>query len=276
MRINRSTILAAAAVCGLLAAATGCGKLQALQARDRLNKGVQAFKSAKYAEAVDHFKVATDLDPAFPTARVYLASAFMSQYIPGAESPENIEMANNAFGEFNKVLEIDPNNKLAVQSIATLYFHQKKWDDAEKWNQKLIQVDANTKEAYYTLGVISWTRSFQKRMEARAKLGMKPEDPGPVKDNKVRAALAADLLPTINGGIENLEKALKVDARYDDAMAYMNLLHRERGDLQDSKEAYKRDTDEADKWVQKTLETKKQKQQEAAEKQSQGIIQESK
>ncbi len=276
MRINRSTILAAAAVCGLLAAATGCGKLQALQARDRLNKGVQAFKSAKYAEAVDHFKVATDLDPTFPTARVYLASAFMSQYIPGAESPENIEMANNAFGEFNKVLEIDPNNKLAVQSIATLYFHQKKWDDAEKWNQKLIQVDANTKEAYYTLGVISWTRSFQKRMEARAKLGMKPEDPGPVKDNKVRAALAADLLPTINGGIENLEKALKVDARYDDAMAYMNLLHRERGDLQDSKEAYKRDTDEADKWVQKTLETKKQKQQEAAEKQSQGIIQESK
>jgi hypothetical protein len=137
-------------------------------------------------------------------------------------------------------------------------------------------VDDKAKEALYTLGVITWTRSFTKRMEARAKLGMKPEDPGPVKDNKIRKQLSEDLLATINGGIENLQKALGVDPEYDDAMAYMNLLHRERADLQDSKDAYKSDTDEADKWVQKTLETKKIKQQKLAEKQSQGIVQESK
>jgi tetratricopeptide (TPR) repeat protein len=200
----------------------------------------------------------------------------MSQYIPGAESPENKEMAKNAFDEFSKVLEKEPNNKLAIASIATLYFHQKQWDDCEKWNKRLLSVDDKAKEALYTLGVISWTRSFTKRMEARAKLGMKPEDPGPVKDNKIRKQLSEDLLATINGGIENLQKALGVDPEYDDAMAYMNLLHRERADLQDSKDAYKSDTDEADKWVQKTLETKKIKQQKLAEKQSQGIVQESK
>jgi hypothetical protein len=40
-------------------------------------------------------------------------------------------------------------------------------------------------------------------------------------------------------------------------MAYLNLLHRERADVADTKEAYQADTDTADRWVQKTLETKK-------------------
>ena len=31
--------------------------------------------------------------PTFPTARLYLATAYMSQYIPGAESPENQQNA---------------------------------------------------------------------------------------------------------------------------------------------------------------------------------------
>ncbi|MBM3735122.1 MAG: hypothetical protein FJW39_04985 [Acidobacteria bacterium] len=272
MKLNR-TVLALGAAAALLAATTSCTRLQA---RDRLNKGVHAFKSAKYAEAVEHFKVATDLDPDFPHARLYLASAYMSQYIPGAESPENLEMAKTARDEFQKVLDKDPKNTLALASIATLFFHQKKWDECEEWNKKLIEANAEAKEAYYTLGVISWTRSFQKRMEARAKLGMKPEDPGPVKDAKVRKQLAADLLPTINTGIDNLTKALSIDKEYDDAMAYMNLLHRERADLQDEKDAYKKDTDDADMWVQKTLETKKLKQQRLAEKQAQGIIREDK
>src|SRR5918998_6606161 len=83
---------------------TGCEKLKA---RDNLNKGVQAFKSAKYSQAVDHFKEAVRLDPEFPTARLYLATAYMSQYIPGAVSPENQQNADAAEREFLKVLEKD-------------------------------------------------------------------------------------------------------------------------------------------------------------------------
>jgi hypothetical protein len=40
-------------------------------------------------------------------------------------------------------------------------------------------------------------------------------------------------------------------------MAYLNLLYRERADVSDTKAEYDRDTDAADLWVQKTLETKK-------------------
>ncbi len=59
-----------------------------LSARDQLNKGVAAFKNAQYPEAVEHFKTAVDLDPNFPTARLYLATAYMQQYIPGADRPK--------------------------------------------------------------------------------------------------------------------------------------------------------------------------------------------
>jgi hypothetical protein len=55
------------------------------------------------------------------------------------------------------------------------------------------------------LGVIAWTKVFQPLMEARAKMGMKPEDRGPLTDNNVRAELAATNGPLVEEGIKNLE-----------------------------------------------------------------------
>jgi tetratricopeptide (TPR) repeat protein len=233
---------------------TGCDKLKA---RDQLNQGVQAYRNARYPEAVERFKQAVELDPTFPTARLYLATAYMMQYIPGAESPENLQMAEAAHQNFLKALEQDPKSTVALASIASLYFNQKKFDEAQEWNRKLIQVDPKNRDAYYTLGVIAWTKAFQADAEARARLGMRPEDPGPLKDKKVREELRAKNWDMIGQGIKDLENALALDKEYDEAMAYENLLFRQRADLQDTPEAYKTDTETADAWIQKTLETKK-------------------
>ncbi len=65
-----------------------------------------------------------DLDPSFPTARLYLATAYMQQYIPGAESPENKNMADAAHDQFMKVLEQQSTNTTALASIASLYLNQ--------------------------------------------------------------------------------------------------------------------------------------------------------
>jgi len=255
MRSKRIFMVAACSVAAALLS-SGCQKLRA---RDHLNKGVQAYKNARYPEAIEHFKQAIELDPTFPTARLYLATAYMVQYIPGAESPENLQFAENAHNEFLRVLEQDPKNEVAVASIASLFFNQKKFDEASEWYKKLIEINPTNKEAYYTLGVIAWTKAFQDNAEARAKLGMRPEDPGPIKDKKVRDQLRAKNLEMIEAGMKYLEKAMEIDPQYDDAMAYMNLLYRQRADLQETQEAYKRDWDTADDWVQKTLETKKRK-----------------
>jgi len=253
-------------VLALLAlAGAGCTKLKA---RDELNKGVQAFRNGTYPQAVEHFKAAIQLDPEFSVAREYLAMAYFMQYVPGAESPENARMAQAAHDGFMDVLQRDPNNKVAMASLAQLFFNQKKLDEAEQWYRKLIAIDPQNKTAYYTLGVIAWTKTYTPRMEKRAELGMKPDDPGPIKDKKVREELRAKNLPIIEEGIKNLEKALELDKEYDDAMAYMNLLYRERADLADSADAYKKDIEIADSWVDKTMEVKRIKAARTASKKS--------
>lgn len=252
---------------------TGCDKLKS---RDHLNKGVQSFRNAKYQEAVDHFKTAIELDSTNSNAKLYLATAYFQQYIPGADSPENNKMAEAAFDGFNDVLKTDPKNSLAINSIALLYFNQKKMDQAKEWYDKLVAIEPQNKEAFYTLGVIAWTRGYQDRMEARANMGMKPEDPGPLKDKKKREALAEKNMTIIEEGIKDLQKAIAIDKEYDDAMAYLNLLHREKADLMESTEGYRKETEAADEWVQKTLDTKKAKAAKAAQAGPGGIVQEKK
>jgi tetratricopeptide (TPR) repeat protein len=256
MKKSLITFLTVLAVVLLVAGATGCTKLRA---RDQLNRGVAAYKNAEYPEAVRYFNDALSLDPEFHTARLYLATAYMSQYIPGAASPENVKMADMAENEFLTVLKAVPNDTVAIASIASLHFHKKEFDQSEEWYRKLISVDPKNKEAYYTLGVIAWTRTFQTRMMARAELGMRPEDPGPLKDEKVRAKIREVNLPLIESGLDALNKAIQIDPEYDDAMAYLNLLYREEADLANSQEEYDRDISTADNWVDKTLETKKLK-----------------
>lgn len=241
--------LAATALVG-----SGCQKLRA---RDNLNKGVTAFRGGQYQQAAENFKTAVELDPTFPTARLYLATSYMSQYIPGSDSPDNKKNADAAMEQFQKVLADDPNNLLATQSLANLYYQMKNFEKAKEWNQKVIALDPNNKEAYYTLGVIAWTDFITPDREARSKLNMKPEDPGPLKDPKIREELKAKYKPSLDAGIEAEKKALGVDPEYENAMAYMNLLIRYRADLNDTREQYDTDVKEADKWVQKNLETVK-------------------
>jgi len=275
----RRTLFSLSGLVALVVLTSGCGYLKS---RDELNKGVAAFKNAKYTDAVEHFKTAVDLDPNNPNARLYLATAYMSQYIPGAESPENLQNAKAASDQFLKVLEQDPKNTLAVTSLASLHYSEaqgstgleakfKKLDEAKEWYEKLAQIDDKNKEAYYSLGVITWAKWYPQLATARAKLGMKPEDPGPIKDKKLKEELKAQYGPMVENGIKNLQKALEVDPQYDDAMAYMNLLIRERADLADTPEEYKKQIDIADNWVQKALETKKLKAERAMKKTSGGI-----
>jgi len=264
----------------LILSATGCDKLRS---RDALNHGVQAYKGAKYTEAVDYFKTAVQLDPENTMPRLYLATAYMSQYIPGATSPENIQLADEAKSEFSKVLEKNPSDPTALASLASLAYQQaqsmpdleqklKKLDEAKEWYLKLIAADPQNKEGFYSLAVIDWVKWYAAWTKARQDLGLKPEEPGPLKDKKVKADLQAQYAAVIDDGMKNLQKALDIDPNYDDAMAYMNLLIREKADLDDSGDQYKTDIDTADKWVQKALDTKKAKAAAAAKAAQQGGI----
>ena len=60
-----------------------------LQARNNLNKGGKAFTDRKYAAAAQFFEKAVKLDPDLLEARIYLATAYTSQFVPGSTDPES-------------------------------------------------------------------------------------------------------------------------------------------------------------------------------------------
>ena len=255
MRLPR--VMLGAVLALLTLTATGCQLWNALLARDHLNKGVRAYKAAQYNTAIDHFKRAMELDPTLLVARLYLATAYANQYVPGAESEENIKFAEQAIQAFKDVLERDPNNVNSVAGIASLYFNMKKPDDAKQWYEKQIALDPKNPEAWYSVGVIGWTQTYQPRMEAKAKAGLQPE--APIKDAKIREPLCEKSLPIIEEAFQMLNKAIELRSDYDDAMAYLNLMYREKADCESEANLRAEDLKKADEWITRTLEIKKKK-----------------
>ena len=232
-----------------------------LSARDELNLGVQAYRQARFEAAIEHFKNATSLEPGLVVAHLYLATAFAQRYIPGADTVESIHMGEQAIEEYKRVLDLDPNSPSAsdaVKGIASLYFNMKKFDDSKRYHKLAIERDPNDPEEHYALGVIDWALAYTVRMTRRAEPDLESQPPliNEPACSEVRKANEG----TVEEGIAELAQALKLRPDYDDAMAYMNLLYRERAEIQCGDAAgYAADLKKADEWVDLTMATKKAK-----------------
>jgi tetratricopeptide (TPR) repeat protein len=234
--------LACAALVFLVAGASGCNKLKA---RDDLNKGVGAFKNGQYDTAIEFFKQARDLDPTLMNARLYLATAYASQYIPGAPSDANVKLGSQAIAEFKDVLGIDPNNLGAIDGIGSMVFQMagtpydaKKFEESKTYHQKHIELKPNDPEPYYWVAVIDWTLAFRTNNEMRAeynknniKKQVRDTDPLPAS---LRTDYAAKCSSMVDEGIADAQKAIQLRADYDDAMAYLSLLYRRKADMVES------------------------------------------
>src|SRR5205814_2686524 len=93
---------------------------------------------------------ARELDPSLINARLYLATAYASQYIPGAPSEANTRLGNQAIAEFKEVLGIDPNNLSAIDGIGSILFQMagtpydpKKFEESKSYHEKHIALKAN-------------------------------------------------------------------------------------------------------------------------------------
>jgi len=232
---------------------------QTINAKAEFDLGLLAYKQAKYEEAIQHFRQAVLLDPAFVSAHLHLASAYAQQYIPGVDSPENIQMGQQAIAQFGQVLGLSPNRDQqvsALKGIAYLYLNMKQFERAKEYNRKILDIEPDDPETYYAIGIIDWTESYQFRMEQRAKLNLKPEEP--LIDAAECWDVRAKNEEIVKDGIEMLTKAISIRETYDDVMAYMNLMYRERADIQcGNTRAYGSDLRTADQWVDVTMATKK-------------------
>jgi tetratricopeptide (TPR) repeat protein len=231
---------------------------QTESANAEFDMGVSAYKQAKYEEAVGHFRQAVMLDPAFVPAHLRLASAYAQQYVPGVDVPENNEMGQQAIAQFEQALALNPacdQQVSALKGMAYLFLNMKQFERAKEYDRKILKIEPNDPEIYYAIGVIDWTESYQLRMEQRAKLNLKPE--GTLIDAPECWDVQAKNEERVKDGIEMLTKAISLRETYDDAMAYMNLMYRERADIRcGDTRAYRADIRTADQWVDATIATK--------------------
>ena len=257
-----------APLCGVLLlalVACGCNKLKA---RDQLNKGVQAYRNAQFQVAIDHFQKAVVFDPSLLNARLYLATAYAQIYVPGGESEDNKKVAKQAISAFEDVLKMDNGHTAAtttaLASIAQIYYNMKNFDEAKKYNEQRIKLEPNNPEPYYWIGVLDWAIAFPRAQTLRKNNNLdQPKDPVkhpdvlPVIPEKLRAPLAEDNGPLVTEGLDALHKAVQLKPNDDSAMVYLNLMYRQKAEIDSDDETREADLKEANNWVEKALATRK-------------------
>jgi tetratricopeptide (TPR) repeat protein len=256
MKLTARIPVTAALLALLLLTATGCN---VLKSRDQLTKGVQAFKNARYEEAVNHFQNAIALDPNSEDAKLYLATAYSYQVVPNLDTPENLAIAQKALDGFNAVLAKKPDDLTALKQIASINRNIKKFDVAKEYEKKVIAIDPNDAEAYYTVGVVDWMLAYKNAITVLAADGLTDDGQGNPKKSKAACQkIQAANTDLVNEGLQYLNKAVELRADYDDAMTYLNLTNRRKADMECGDDnARKADLVAADDWDKKAMGARK-------------------
>jgi len=268
-RFSRTASQAFAVVALLILAAgvSGCNKLRA---RDLLNKGVAAFKEGQFDKSVEFFKEAKGLDPDLMNARLYLATAYASEYIPGAPSEENKRHGEEAITEYKLVLEKAPENMSAIDGLASILyqmagqpFDEKKFEESKSFHQKHISLKPLDPQPYYSIGVIDWAIAYRGNTEMRADynkghINKQVKDTDPLPPD-VRTTYTQKYGPLVDDGIASLKKAIEINPQYDDAMTYLNLLYRRKADMVESSTERDALTKQADDLLDKVKEIKQKR-----------------
>lgn len=246
----------------------GCAKLKA---RDLLNQGVVAYRDGKYDLSIEDFKEAKNLDPALINARLYLATAYATQYVPGAPSDENIRSGEAAVKEFQDVLANDPSNISAIDGVGSILYNmagtpytRERFEKSKTYQMKHIALRPEDPEPHYWIGVINWTVTYRSNLEMRGKWRLahlsaktlKDDDPMPPDVREDYANVNGQL---IDEGISNLRRALELRPDYNDASAYLNLLLRRKADEAASPGERASLLKEADEMVDQAKEMKQKK-----------------
>ena len=132
------------------------------------------------------------------------------------------------------------------------------------FRSRRLQISPNEAEPYYWIGVINWATTYPRRMQVRKDLNLTmPRDVNrpdflPPLPEKERAQLEQDNSALVEEGIQALQKAIDLKPNDDAAMAYINLMYREKADYEADAAAREADLKMANEWVEKALNIKKQ------------------
>lgn len=209
-----------------------------------LDEGKELYQAQKYEEAIAQFDQLLELDPTNWSANYLTAASYLALYHSGSEQPKDQDYAEKGLVAFERTLKLAPpsseerekaessylsfleatgdrdkalaylekqlasrpNDLALLAQIAVLYQRKGEFSKALGYLEKRANLDPSNKDAWYTLGVNCWARSYHG---------------GPDLSQEERELV-------IEKGIQALEKALAIDPVYFDALSYINLIYREK------------------------------------------------
>ncbi len=241
-----------------------------LKARVELNQGVTAYRDSKYDEAIKFFKDAKVDDPTLTNASLYLATAYATEYVPGAPSADNIRMGQAAVKEFQDLLAVDPNNISAIDGIGSILYNmagtpytRSRFEESRAYHKKHIALKPEDPEPYYWIGVIDWTLAYRSNLEIRGAWRVAHPDRPLTDDDPLppdaRINYVKENGKLIDEGTTDLRRAIELRPDYDDAIAYLNLTFRRKADEAAGPDERASMLKQADELVDKAKEIKQRK-----------------
>lgn len=212
----------------------GCARLQA---RAEMKKGNALYQNGSYREALVQFQRGLELDPKATFAWRSVGLSAMALHRPGAATRENTEYADTAIDAFQKYLAAFPDDHKVDEYLTTILVNAERNDQAlERLEQRakdhpedpaiepaILTLLIKTRrlpealararraeprldpQALYSIGVAAWSRSYG----------------DPTVDLAARTAI-------VDLGLDAMNQALVIKSDYFEAMAYINLLYREK------------------------------------------------
>ena len=284
-KVRRAGSWGPVALFALLSMCAGCSEVRG---RRLIQKANQLYRDGQYQDAVAMFHEAEHFVPDFWVLWINLGYTCRQMLIPGAKTAENAVAARCALDAFKKLQELKPGDPRGpalyeqtlfetdqYEALAAMYARRieqnpgdeealngliqvhSKWpehlDDAVAWYRKKADLKRSDAEAQYAVGVFIWHRlfangggadkaSFDPRPDPTKK---QPKTPPPSATGEIVGARRIELSDL---GIQYLERALEQRSKYHEAMAYLNLLYRQKS------YAYFNDPDSWQKCIDKAIE----------------------
>ncbi|HEX5758605.1 MAG TPA: tetratricopeptide repeat protein [Thermoanaerobaculia bacterium] len=247
----------------------GCHKVKA---RVELKNGNALYQQEEYRQALKQFQRGLELDPGATFAWRSVGLTALALYRPGDPGAENAKLGETAIEAFKKYLEDYPEDGKVREYLLTTLVQAKRYDEALSYlrehgdpndpdtirAQVNILIQANryedawrlaqrisgehAPEVLYSIGVATWDQAYR----------------NPALNYEQRGRM-------VDTGLQALERALREKPDYFEAMAYYNLLFREKAKLEMDGAKRLEYIALADEWMNKALALRK-KQQEAEKK----------
>ena len=209
-----------------------------------MGEGNKLYKGQKYEEASVYYQKIVAMDPTGWPANYQIAMCYLAMYHPGSTHPKDIEYAEKSVtalerllqlkapdpetaekirnfyvgvlqssdkmdkvvAYFSELLKKDPTNGMIMAQVAQLYAKKGDFPNALIWFEKRCVAEPRNKEAWYTVGVVCWERSY------RGGTSVSDEERGQLIDK----------------GMAALDKAMAIDPNYFEALAYVKLMWLEK------------------------------------------------